>query len=147
MEVFSMWKARRQWRKETKDSLAEVEVISRESVAGLRELQSLRVRLDRLFVRWQLADLDGDESASTKVVIQIGVLQDRRDLLLKREDELQFAIAKLQKHIHDKTWAVRQSMVGASPSRGHPSFQQQLGVAPAGRRLRCLAPKGVSWLV
>ncbi len=112
MKVFPTLKARRQWRKETKEPLAEVEALSRKSVAGLREVQSLRIRLDRLFVRWQLADLDGDEIAGTEVVKQITALQDRRDQLLTREDELQFAIAKIQKYIHDKTWALRRRRAG-----------------------------------
>jgi hypothetical protein len=107
MKFFSRLRTRLRWRKETKERFAQIKMFSRESVAGLRELASLRVRLDRLFVRWQLADLVGDEKESTKVVIEIVALQDRRDLLLKRENDLQFAIAQLQGLIQEKTWEVR----------------------------------------
>ena len=71
MNIFSRLRARFRWKKETKGLFAELDALSRESITGLREAASLRKQLDRLFVRWQLADLVGDEHASTEVGIEI----------------------------------------------------------------------------
>jgi hypothetical protein len=110
----SRLRARLRWQKETKERFADIEALSRESVAGLRELAFIRARLDRLFVRWQLADLVGDELVGTEAATEITALQDRRDLLLTRENELQLAIARLQYFTTDKTWAVRQERAFAA---------------------------------
>lgn len=86
------FRVRRRWRREESAARAQIDALTRESVAGLHEVARIRVTLNQLFEQWEVAKMCGGEFP----IKQIAALQDRRDALLTREGDLQFKIARIQ---------------------------------------------------
>lgn len=99
MGFVSRFRARRKWGRATKDSFAQIKALSGETITGLRELERIRITLNHLFAKWQLAKIDRDERAEGEAIARITALQDRSDVLFTRDAELRVAITGLQMRI------------------------------------------------